>query len=254
MVGRRKTAAAERFQSQLETYRVVFAEAVDHVVSTLKERIHEAKNIPLIVATAMEAVRECKLHGLEKKQLVIDLVHKVAAIMIVTEEEREAMRAHFLPLLEGMVDAFAYAAKGYMTLYSHAADAADAAAARCCVKRPAARDVSAATATVDLLYGKVEQVIRNRKVTTGTLISISMMVVQLADDFPGLTGEEKLRLVLQVVHRVIDRSATSEDVRLALHTMADVALPRTIEFAIRASKGDLQILNDVANAVRKCCA
>lgn len=271
---------SDAFEQRLKKYHAVFQEAYDHVMSEVKEEIKHSENFVKFVIRAMVAVKDADLHGLEKKEIVVDIVHKVVDAMPIPDDEKATLKARTFPTIENIIDAMVYASKGYMYLKHKSAEAAEdvregctACQQRCLLRcrgcrrqhpEQAARSARAEpiddehldlNALVDEVYDVVKTVVRVKQVTLANIVSIGSTIMQVVEEYPGLVGYQKKHLVLRVAHRLVDDLVQTDDAtREMIKVAIDTTLDKAIDFIIKASRGEIELINKIADAVERGCA
>ena len=268
------------FEQHLEKYHTIFQEAYDRVMAEVKNEIKNTENFVLFVVRAMYAVKDADLHGLHKKEIVVDIVQKIVDCMPIPLEEKTTLKARTLPTIEAIIDTLVYAAKGYMYLKhlgTEVEEAAEAGCAKCqtlCIGRcrgcrraaaprsalradPIDDDQLDLTGMVDEVYNVVKSMVRQRKITVANLVSIGSTIMQVVEEYPNLVGYQKKHIVLSVAHRLVDEiddndvdKTTKEIIKIAI----DTTLDKTIDFIIKASRGEIEIINKIVESVEAACA
>jgi hypothetical protein len=281
---------SSEFEQHLQKYETIFQEGYDRVMSEVKDKIKDVENFVTFVVHAMNAVKDADLHGIEKKDIVVDIVRKVVDAMPITDEEKVALKARAFPTIEAIIDALVYASKGYMYL-AHQAEqltndleegcAKCAGKCRGCrrqkgqkgQKRQKARgnarviknkmklkakvkttenlDISS---LVDDVYNNVKNIIRHKEITLSNLVSIGSIIMQIVEEYPALAGYQKKQLVLSVAHRLVDEFEMDQATKEVIKVAIDTTLSKTIDFIIKASRGEIEVINNIIAKIEQGCA
>jgi hypothetical protein len=76
--------------------------------------------------------------------------------------------------------------------------------------------------------------------------------MQIVEQYPALQGWEKKNLVLAVVNRVVDELPFDAGMRETIQAGIATTLPATIDFIIKASRGEVEIVNQIVDATGAC--
>jgi hypothetical protein len=261
------------FDQHLKKYHAIFTEAYDRVMAEVKDEIKDAENFVTFVVRTMQAVKDADLHGWQKKEIVRDIVCKVVAAMPIEEEEKAKLRQNAVVAVDNIIDALVFAAKGYMYLRHQVEQDVTDGCVRCqtrcvgccrnCRRAQQAKTRAGAVAVadehlnlsgiVDDVYDTVKTIIRQKDITVGNLISIGSVIMQVVEEYPTLVGYQKKQLVLRVAHRLVD-DLVSDETKQMINLAIDTTLDKSIDFIIKASRGEIEIINKIVEAVKTGCA
>jgi hypothetical protein len=265
------------FDEHLQRVRDVMKQAYLRVRFEVEEELDNAKNFVSFVVKAMEALSEADLHGWEKKEIVMDVVHDVVNEMTISEEDKQVLRERSIPAIGTIIDVLVAASKGYLYLQhttKHAVeDAKDSCAGcGCFPKRSKGKkaldtvkprdDVSVGdkvdtAALVGTVYDQIRGMIKHKQVSVEMFISLGSIVMQIVEEFPSLQGWEKKNLVLAVIHKALEEippHALSDSARAAIKIAIDTTVSATIDFIIKASRGEVEFVNRIVDGcAARCC-
>jgi hypothetical protein len=272
-----RLVSAQDIQEYFDEYNKLFTELHNKLVSRIKDKLDHADNFIEFVGTAIQLLSEeaVSLHGFQKKELVIDLVKGVVEAMDVTEEEKEKIRKSVFPTLDNTVDLFIAAAKGYMFLRKaeqHIEDACSRCQARCIGKCSGCRHKTNKVKTAEevleaprneeggvditglsnVVYDKLRSLITHKQVTISSIIGIVTLAMQLVQQFAGVSGEDKKKIVISVINRLIEEFPMSDEDRLAIKAVVATTLDKTIDFVIAIANGEIDLLGVIEDTVARC--
>lgn len=105
---------------------------------------------------------------------------------------------------------------------------------------------------VDGIYENVLGMVEAKDVKAANIISIAALTMKLVEQVPGLTGQQKKDIVIEVIKKLIDETPLSDEEVAAVNLVVDVTLPIVIDTIVSASRGELN-LNEHLNSMKKCC-
>ena len=257
------TKLSHEFDSRSAMFLHAMNDTVERVLRRASEKMAEIDNVMHFVIYTMEALEQVEFHGFFKKQLLVDVMSQVINAMVISHEQKQQLRETLLPALDNIADVIVAAAKGYLALKT-TVEKIDEVNQRCCGGRrhrsaPRAEEtVNPESIDIDALinkcYDEVKVMIRHRQLTVQNIVTIGSIAMQVVEEYPQLLGYQKKRIVIQIVHRLIDETQASDDTKVLLHTAVDTTVSAAIDFIVSASKGEIPIVNQVVEAFQDCCA
>lgn len=253
------------FDSHIEKYEKVFIAAYQHIKQSVKDSFDDAEVVIDITVQAMQLVADADLHGWEKKTLVSDLVQKLVKETVENHDDlREKINSSVIPVVHTFIDMLISAAKGYLYLKHKTEEVVNN--HHCCI--PIRRRRQRRTRTVELMpiedtaldltgmvddvYDVVKSIIVYKEITLANLMPIGSVIMQVVEQYPQLVGYQKKHIVLQVAHRLVDKLGIDEGAKTAIKVAIDTTLDRAIDFIIRASRGEVELLNKLSDAIGGC--
>ena len=251
------------FDQHLAKCEAIFITAYDQVRTALASSHNDATNIVVFVIKAMQAVADTDIHGWEKKSIVVDIVYKVVDDLNIEESQKSQIRHTVLPTVDSLIDLLVSAAKGYLYLKHQSREALDAVSTRCsCLPRRRrqrhhrplriADEALDMTGMVDDVYDVVKTIVKNRNVTMANIMSIGSVIMQVVEQYPQLVGYQKKQLVICVAHKVVDELSIDDATKVTIKAVIDSTLDKAIEFIIKASRGEIEIVNKIVEATTGC--
>jgi hypothetical protein len=98
-------------------------------------------------------------------------------------------------------------------------------------------------------YNILSQIETKVPLSLATILTYSTEVMQLVEKVTGLTGAQKLQVLIRVIGTIIQASALADPEKLALQELATTLLPVFASIVTEAAKGLLSI--NVENL--SCC-
>lgn len=278
-----KLAIADDIQEYCEEYNELFTELYNKLLARVKDRLDDANHFITFVGEAICLLSEeaVALHGYQKKELVIDLVKGVVNNMTISDEDKDGLRNFVFPTLDNTVDLFIAAAKGYL-FFKKVEDAIDNGCTKCtarcgpnrckgCKKQQStakARSKAAVsrdlivpldeegvvdvTALSNVVYDKLRGMITHKTVTVANIIGIVTMVMQLVQQFAGVEGSDKKKIVVNVISRLVKEIPMSPEDKMAVEAIVATTLDKTIDFVMAVANGDIDLLGIVEDHVARC--
>lgn len=257
------------FEKKLQKYQIIFAESKDKVMYDLKDDIQDSTSFVLVVVKCTQAIKSHpELHGYETDELIHDLVHNVMSSMNLSVHQMEELKKKCYPTIQGIVNAISAASKHYLSFISKkereaAEQKKKKRRARKISSRSVAPDTIGAvaaseapvidmTALIAEVYNTATSGIRQRRLSAGTIISISAQLMQIVEQYPALSGTQKKEVVIAVIHKIIAASDLTDQEKMDLTFIVDTLLDVTINFIIRAYNGEIPFINNIAAKVNKC--
>jgi len=85
--------------------------------------------------------------------------------------------------------------------------------------------------------------------TTVNLVHVVVTAMELAENYPHLSGVDKKQLVMEAVRTVMTEHGSNEGVDALL----DITVPATIDLLVVASRDGLILRPDIKQTIKKCC-
>ncbi len=280
-----KIEFAQDIEEYCQKFSEVFEDVYEKVSKFAKDKLHDANNIMDFLIEAMKAVSMySKLHGFDKKELVNDVIIKVIDDMTISSEEKEELRHKVAPYIGNIVEVLVAAAKGHLFLEkiedkleeygNDVAESCNKCIIKCCITcrhKPktthfnVVKEVPIENGAVEdlgvIIYDKLCAMISTKQVTLSNIISIVGIVMQLVQQYPALLGEQKKRIVKNIIYRLIGEFPMAEADRLALKGFLDGTLDKSIDYIIKVFNGEIDIVGQVveyaekiSDSCQKCCA
>lgn len=272
-----KLALAENIQEYCEEYNELFTELYNKLIARLKDKLGDVNNFVAFVGEAIclltdEAVA---IHGYQKKEMVIDLVKGVVEDMAIPDEDKAALKKFVFPTLDNTIDLFIAVAKGYLYL-KKVEDVVEEECAKCtarcagrcrgCKKeettaKSATRELVAprngegmvdVTELSNIVYDKIRGMITHKTVTIINIIGIVTLTMQLVQQFAGVEGADKKKIVINVINRLVKEIPMSDEDRVAVQAIVATTLDKTIDFVIAVANGEIDLLGMVEDGVARC--
>ncbi len=242
------------FELHMEAQKSVFVAAYDNIIVNLRNQ--SKIDLGLFVIEAMKAVRNAHiLDDLEKKEAIIDLVHKVVISMNIDYAQLEKT---FFPMLDSTVDVLIRAAKGHLYLCKTIPKKT---IRQWCIELRKKNIVAAAptplidsdiAAIVSQTCVTVKSLIQQKTVNIATIMSISTIVMQVVETYPQITGPQKKQVAVQVLHTIVDTSTLTDNTKEDLNIAIDATVSSAIDFIVAAANGQIPLINDIKNAASGC--
>lgn len=250
------------FERHMQLHAAIFAHKCKYLTDKLHDKLADITNIMHFVSEAMQSVRdEQELDELEKKEMVNDLVHKIVDSMTIPDDQRLRLHKQFFPLLDAIIDMLTRAALGYMYIKLEVEEAKAQCIGFCSKKRSPPgkkkqliRDMSedALNGLIDQTFASVKELIKQKTFNIGTIMSISTITMQVVETIPQITGGQKKRVVMTVLHRLVDESTLADDTKQKIHNAIDLAVSSAIDFIVAAANGDIPLVNEAKEAIQTC--
>ncbi len=256
-------------------YHELFRNALDRILIELKDKMH-VDNLVHFVVVAMTVVKDIKnLHNWQRKDFVIDLIHKLVAALPVSDEEKQRVQQSFLPMLDSLIDVFSGANKGHLIFYEPPATKSKKKKEKHIFKLKLSKnvtltaqrdDVVAATILTQLdeqldtsvivneVYQLAKPMIQTKTFNLANLVGIGLLVMQLVDQYPQLTGAQKKQIVLLVVRNLLNETSLDALTKELLNRAIDTTLTAAIDVIIKAKNGEIEIVNQIIEKFNTCCA
>jgi|GEM_PF-5982022 len=108
----------------------------------------------------------------------------------------------------------------------------------------------------EAIYNKIRESIKDKSITVYDLIPIATNVMQIVQKYPNLSGNEKKKLVVNVIKQLVDDSdiIPQEQEAIAL-TIIQYTLPHVIDAVVAAYKKNIdlkKIKEDCIGGKYKC--
>lgn len=273
---------ARDIQQYVNEYNKLFTELHKKLIKKLNNQLNHANNFVDFISCAIQLLTQesVSLHGFQKKEMVIDLVKGVVETMKISDEDKEILKKCVFPTLDNTVDLFIAAAKGYMFL-NETADIVEDGCTKCQAKcngskcfgcrhsenkrskknrststhKKAPLDMKGnidITALSDIVYDKVKEMITHKQVTIANVIGIVTLAMQMVQQFAGVSGTDKKKIVISVVHRLLNEIPMDEADKFAIQVLVDVTLDKTIDFVVGIANGDIDLLGVMEETVTRC--
>ena len=97
------------------------------------------------------------------------------------------------------------------------------------------------------LYIEISQIIGTSVITTDSIFSIVVNIMQLVENYKELTGQEKKDAVILVIERVIEEHLEVTEGPEAIKFFLKFMLPKAIDTIISLDKSEIVI------KTKKCC-
>lgn len=276
-----KLAIAHDIQQYCEEYNQLFTELYNRLVANLKDKLDDTKNFTSFIVAAMQLLTSeaVALHGYQKKELVIDLVKGVVDNMTISEEDKTTLKNFVFPTLDNTIDLFVAAAKGYL-FFKKVGDKVEEGCNKCfakcagkcsgCKKTEAPKAQKApernlvvprteegavdVTGLSNVVYDKLRGLITHKQITIANIVGIVTLAMQLVQQFAGVEGADKKKIVINVITRLVHEFPMSEADKAAVEAIVATTLDKTIDFVVAVANGDIDLLGIVEDHVARCKA
>jgi hypothetical protein len=214
------------------------SELFDTLYNAFKNNVsqieHSEENFMDFLIKAMECVEHFsnslkeKIHGLEKKELVKDILHKFLHEFDKDSGELHNMLDAIEIFVDKVIDVLVSAAKGQL----HFNEAVKLMKHTCCakplpqqriIKKP--KDIAEMQTLMDIIYNEVKESIVNKTFGLNNVVVLITIVMQVVEKVKTLTGPEKKEVVITVIKRLLSE--------------IEMALGKTIDYIIMAANGEL---------------
>lgn len=230
----------------------------------------KAENFIDFLVAAMEQAerfaREMKdkivLHGLEKKELVEDMLHKFFDELKEWSDERkedwQKFKVQIDTFMDKVIDVLIQSARGVFHFNEKIKEKCGCAPKVATVedkKRHQPKDAAQVTALTDQIHEEVRASIVNKKFGPNNIIVLVTIVMQIVEKLGALTGPEKKEVAISVISRLIMEIPMGENDRATIKMIVDTTLSKTIDYIIMAANGELDF-GAMAEQVKKifsCC-
>lgn len=277
---------AQDIEEYLHKYALVFENVYNKVRKAAQDKLNDMNNIMEFLITAMYIVSQHpELHGCDKKELVRDVIAKVIDDMSITDEDKAHLK-HIFPFLDHIVDVLIAAAKGrlFLAKVGHEIEEYVEDTTECvggcvggcfkktfgkckgkcqdkCTKkaktvaRPKFKDIPIEAGAIDdmgvLIYDKLKSMITTKQINMNNIMTIVGIVMQLVQQYPALTGEQKKQIVKNVVYKLVNDLPLSDSDRLSLLGLLNATLDKTIDYIIAVASGQIDIIGQIVDTAEK---
>jgi hypothetical protein len=171
-----------------------------------------AENFIDFLVKAMENVEQYSrkvkdqivLHGLEKKELVEDILKRffenVKDNLI---EDYETIKVELSALTNKTIDILISASKGHLNFNVEEFGKCGCFATRKKQNKFIPKDISDVKILTDQVYDKVKGMIKNKEFNANNFIVLVTIVMQVVEQTQNLTGEEKKQLAIRVIKKIV---------------------------------------------------
>jgi hypothetical protein len=197
--------------------------------------------------------------------------------MTISEEDRTQLKASIYPTLGSTIDLFIAVAKGYLFLQK-IDDKIDAECAKChakcggskcggCQKNkvitlrsgealleaPQTPDGAIdVTFLSNQVYDELRGMITHKQVTPESIIGIVALAMQLVQQFAGVAGADKKKIVMNVITKLINEIPMEDGLRSTLQMILSTTVDKTIDLIIGVASGEIDLIKIVQDGVAKC--
>ncbi len=108
---------------------------------------------------------------------------------------------------------------------------------------------------IEHLYSYMKSVHHSR-ITPINIVVFATELMQIVEKYNGLTGPQKKMLVINVIKKLVNNQADSEETRVALNTIIDFTLPSVIDNLVDAINGNIKFNKEKVQSFFKkyiCC-
>lgn len=248
----------------------IFDELFEKFKNTVSHIECTAENFMDFLVKAMEDVERYAndikdrlvLHGLEKKELVEDLLSKFFnEISEWADERKEDWNKIQIALgifMNKAIDILVSAAKGQLHFNEEELKQ------KCgCLPKPLAaesktfipKDVSEVSDLVEKIHNDVKQSIINKKFNASNFIVLVTIVMQVVEQLGDLTGPEKKEIAIRVIKRLVLEIPMPEEDKVAVGIIVETTLSKTIDYIIMAANGELDFgkIAEQFKSIFSCC-
>jgi hypothetical protein len=244
-------------------------EVFNQIYTEFKELVQdiEAKpeNFMDFVVKAMEKVEsyavdvkdEIIIHGIEKKELVEDMLNKLYDDLDIEEAELEKIKVELKVWLDRTIDVLVAASKGNIGLKSDKKKKKKTNNKADLIIGAAGSDSADVEKIANQVYDIVRGSIANKKFTASNFVILVTIVMQVVERAQTLTGPEKKYVAVSVIKRLFMEIPFPEEEREAIAVIIEFSLSKTIDYIIAAARGELHVdLEIVVSGFKKlfpCC-
>jgi hypothetical protein len=220
------------------------------------------KAMELVERFANDVKKDMELHGLEKKELVEDILCKFFAELTDWAQEREEdynkLMIELTIYMDKIIDILVSAAKGYLHFNEYLVQA------KCCKPKSRRRknknettpkDISEVTPLVDQVYDDVRKSIVNKTFSATNFIVLVTIVMQVVEKLAELSGPEKKEIAIRVIKRLIMEIPMPENEKEAIAIIVETTLSKSIDYIIMAANGELDFgkIKEQFKSIFGCC-
>lgn len=236
-----------------------FQELYSQFLSEVSDIKCSVDNFMQLLVRAMENVEHYALrikktiviHGLQKKELVQDLILKYYAEFKAWEEVEklkfEGLKNHLQVVMDKFIDILVSAAKGQM-VFKVALEETRKNCITCFggstktiankpIYKP--KDVAEVNALVTSIYDQVRASIVNKQFGMNNIMSLVTIVMQAVGQAVALTGPEKKEVAMQVIRKLIAEIPLPDSERETISAIIEGTVSKAIDFIIMAANGQL---------------
>lgn len=94
---------------------------------------------------------------------------------------------------------------------------------------------------IEDIYKRLRSMAIDRNITAGNVAIMASQIMELVEKYPELTGQEKQKIVIQLMKRMTEESELGEEQKRLVSSIIDIALPNIINVVIKATHGLLEI-------------
>lgn len=280
-----KLLNAGDIKEYFKEYNELLTELYNKLINRVKDKLGDAKNFSDFVIEAIIILKEeaHTLHGSDKKEIATDLVKSVVEQMEISDEDKTELKEKVYPTLDNTIDLYISAAKGYMFIQK-IDDKIDDSCAKCqskCgggtklkrrgshnKKNKSSKIVRSGEAVIEaphtpegtvdvtalsnVVYDELRGMITHKQVGIANIISIVTLAMQLVQQFAGVSGSDKKKIVINVINRVVDEIPMSPADKAAVQAIVATTLDKTIDFVVAVASGEIDLLGLVEENVARC--
>lgn len=257
-------------------YNALFTELYNKLVARVKDKMDDTHNFMTFVIEAIVLLKQeaDTLHGYEKKELAIDMVKSIIDGMNISDEEKQELKDKVFPSLGSTIDALIAAAKGYLFLQKVQNNIEQKCNTKCFVKskksntKANVKSLRSGEATIEapqsqdgtvdvtklsnIVYDELRALVINKQITVANIISIVTLAMQLVQQFAGVSGANKKKIVVNVINRIVGEFPMSDADRAAVQAIVATTLDQTIDFIVGVANGDIDLIGMVEDGVARC--
>lgn len=247
----------------------------DRVYAEFKELVKNlettADNFMDFVVKAMEKVEEFAertkdeivIHGIQKKEIVEDMLRKIFDDLQVVPEHLEKIKVDLEVWLSKTIDVIVSASKGQLGFQKKVKE-------KCGCAPKANKNVrsdliigapGSDSADVEKISMQVYDIVRdsitNKSFNAQNFIVLVTIVMQVVERAQTLSGAEKKYVAVSVIKRLVMEIPFPEGDKEAIAVIVETTLSKTIDYIIAAARGELHVdLQQVVKgfkALFPCC-
>jgi hypothetical protein len=223
---------------------------------------HGADNFLDVLVKAMELVeawadsvkKQMVVHGMEKKELVEELMMKMKERF---EDAHDAVEAQVKFWMDKLIDILVSAARHKIEFNKAIEEIKTNGCMPCRRLAPVAepKDVGTVETITEQVHNDIKNAIKNRVFTADNFIVLVTLVMQFMGKFPNLSGQEKKLVAVSVIKRLVMEIPFPEGHKDMIELIIDTSLSKTIDLIISAANGELDISKvvETVKSVFVCC-
>jgi len=102
------------------------------------------------------------------------------------------------------------------------------------------------------IYDEAKELVKDKEINETNIIQITTCIMELVEEYPNITGEQKKKIVIMLISKLVDNSPLNDSKKNIVKTATNLILPAAIDAIVSASKSKF-ILN-IRKKKHGCCS